>query len=169
MVCSSVLDGPRRQKWVGIIQIGDARGMGILSGLGCDHQRVVALDFQLAAVEDGIVAQVGVEANVLAGRSVPVAHRLSRSVSYPLVQAGDGDQLIPIHPANAPDMLVTRPADAPAQEEVMLPPVETCPGVCAGPVNELPILGRVCAVQPDRMNSGVANQPCPLVTFQPGM
>src|ERR1035441_8641231 len=56
--------GPRRRKWVGIIQIGDARGMGILSGLGCDHQCVVALDLQLAAVEDGVVAQVGVETNI---------------------------------------------------------------------------------------------------------
>ena len=70
--------------------------MGILSGLGCDHQRVVALDLQLAAVAYGIVAQVG-------------------------------------------------------------------------PVNELPILARLCALQPDRMNPGVAHQPWSLVTFQPGM
>src|ERR1019366_5751575 len=51
--------GPRRRKWEGIIQIGDARGVGILSGLGGDHQRVVALDLQLAAVEHRVVAEVG--------------------------------------------------------------------------------------------------------------
>jgi hypothetical protein len=38
--------------------VGDARGMGILSGLGCDHQFVVALDLQLTAVEHGVVPQV---------------------------------------------------------------------------------------------------------------
>src|ERR1019366_3551827 len=121
----------RRGGMGGIIQIGYARGMGILSGLGCDHQRVAALDLQLAAVEDGVVAEVGVEANVPARRRVLVAHRLSRGVSHQLVQAGDGNQLIPIHPANTPDTLVTRPADTPAQEEVMLSPVQAGPGVSA--------------------------------------
>src|ERR1039458_6776990 len=103
---------------VGIIRIGDARRMGILSGLGCDHQRVVALDLQLAAVEYGIVAQIGIKADVPAGRRVLVAHRFVRGVPHQLVQAGDWDQLIPIHPANTPNSLVTRPADAPAQQEV---------------------------------------------------
>src|ERR1035437_6558647 len=81
----------------------------------------------------------------------------------------NGYEFIPVHPVDTPDTLVTRPADAPAQQEVMLSPVETCPGVCAGPVNELPILARLCALQPDRMHPGVAHQPCPPVTFQPGM
>src|ERR1035437_2096461 len=175
-VCSSMLyghyGGPRRDSkagWVGIIQIGDARGMGILFGLGCDHQRVVALDLQLAAAEYGIVAQVGIETNVPARLRVLVAHRFVRGVPHQLVQAGDWGQLIPIHPANAPDTLVTRPADTPAQEEVMLSPVQAGPGVSAGTVNELPMPARLCALQPDRMHPGVAHQPCPPVTFQPGM
>src|ERR1035437_9368100 len=126
--------GPRRRKWVGIIQIGDARGMGILSGLGGDHQRVVAFDLQPAAVEYRVVAQVGVEANVATGRRVLVAHRSVRGVPHQLVQAGDWDQFIPIHPANTPDTLVTRPADTPAQEEVMLSPVQAGPGVGAPPM-----------------------------------
>ena len=72
-VCSSMLyghyGGPGRRKWVGIIQIGDARGMGILSGLGGDHQCVVALDLQLAAVEYRVVAEVGIKANIQIGRA----------------------------------------------------------------------------------------------------
>ena len=80
-----------------LIGIGYARGIGIiLSGLGCDHQRVVALDLQLTAVAYGIVAQVGIEANVPARRRVLVAHRFVRGVPHKLVQTGDGDQLIPI-------------------------------------------------------------------------
>jgi hypothetical protein len=39
-------------------------GWGVLSGLGGDHQCVVALNLQLAAVEQPVVAQVGIEANV---------------------------------------------------------------------------------------------------------
>src|ERR1017187_10478463 len=35
--------------------------------------------------------------------------------------------------------------------------------------NEIPILARLCALQPDRMHPGVAHQPCPLVIVQPGM
>jgi hypothetical protein len=56
----SVLDGQlpvlAAESGVGIIQIGDAGGMGILFGLGCARQRVVALDFQLATVEHGVMA-----------------------------------------------------------------------------------------------------------------
>src|ERR1035437_4780345 len=180
VVGSSVLDGsnagsprascPQESDWgAGIIQICDARGMGILSGLGGDHQCVVAFDLQPAAVEDGVVAEVGIKANIPARLRVLVAHRFVRGVPHQLVQAGDGDQLIPIHPANTPDTLVTRPADTPAQEEVMLSPVETCPGVGAGPVDELPILARLYVRQPSRMNSGVAHQPASLVTLQPRM
>src|ERR1035437_5506858 len=142
---------------VGIMQIGDVRGMRILSGLGCDHQRVVALDLQLAAVEYRVVAQVGVETNIPARLRVLVAHRFVRGVPHQLVQAGDGDQLIPIHPANTPDTLVTRPADTPAQQEVILSPVQARPGVSAGPVDELPVFARLNTLQPDRMHSGVAH------------
>src|ERR1035437_5825425 len=97
--------GPGRRKWGGIMAVGDSRGMGILPGLGCDHQRVVALDLQLAAAEYRAVAEVGVETNVATGRRVLVAHRFVRGVLHQLVQAGDWDQLIPIHPANTPDTL----------------------------------------------------------------
>src|ERR1019366_7898395 len=117
----------RRGGMGGIIQIGNARGMRILSGLGGDHQCVVALDLQLAAIEYRVVAEVGVEANVPAGLRFLVAHRVVRGVPHQLVQAGDGDQLIPIHPANTPDTLVTRPADTPAQQEVLFSPVEAGP------------------------------------------
>src|ERR1017187_6128721 len=65
---------------VGVIQIGDARGVGILSGLGGDHQCVVALDLQLAAVEQRVVAELCIEANVATGRRVLVAHRFVRGV-----------------------------------------------------------------------------------------
>src|ERR1035437_3273205 len=82
---------------------------------------------------------------------------------------GDWDQFIPIHPANTPDTLVTRPADTPAQQEVLLSPVQAGPGVSAGPVNELLILARLCALQPDRMNPGVAHQPWSLATLQPSV
>src|SRR5450756_1070957 len=110
--------------------------MGILSGLGGDHQCVVALDLQLAVIEYRVVAEVGVEANIPARLRVLVAHRFVRGVPHQLVQAGDGDQLIPIHPANTPDTLVTRPADTPAQEDVVFAPAEAGPGVSAGTVNE---------------------------------
>src|ERR1019366_7712852 len=78
-----------------------------------------------------------------------------------------GDQLIPIHPANTPDTLVTRAADAPAKEDVMLSPVQAGPSIGAGPVDKLPVIVRLCALHPGRMNPGVAHQPCPPVTFQP--
>src|ERR1035437_2368116 len=159
----------RRGEVVGIIQIGDARGMGILFGRACDHQRVVAFDLQPAAVEHRVVAEVGIEANVATGRRVLVAHRFVRGVPHQLVQAGDWDQLIPIHPANTPDTLVTRPADTPAQQEVLLAPVQAGPGVGAGPVDELPVLARLRALQHKRMNSGVAHQLWPLVRLQPGV
>src|ERR1017187_1276708 len=133
--------------------------VGILSGLGGDHQCVVAFDLQPAVVEDGVVAQVGVETNVPARRRVLVAHRSVRGVPHQLVQTGDRYQLIPIHPANTPDTLVTRPADTPAQMEVILTPIPAGPCVDAGPVDELPILARLRALQPDPMNSGVAHQP----------
>src|ERR1035437_9134363 len=144
-------------------------GDGILSGFGCAQQVVEALDLQLATVEHRAVAEVGIEADVPARRRVLVAHPFVRGVPHELVQTRNGYEFIPVHPVDTPDTLVTRPADAPAQQEVMLSPVETCPGVCAGPVNELPILARLCALQPDRMHPGVAHQPCPPVTFQPGM
>src|ERR1019366_1766068 len=54
-------------------------------------------------------------------------------------------------------------------EEVMLSPVQAGPGVSAGTVNEFPMPARLCVRQPDRMNSGMAHQPWPLVTVQPGM
>ena len=47
--------------------------MGVSFGPGRTHQRVVALDFQLAAVEHGEVAQVAVETDTLAGRCVLVS------------------------------------------------------------------------------------------------
>src|ERR1035441_2576902 len=97
--------------------------MGILSGLGWDHQCVVAFDLQPAAVEDGIVTKVGVETDVLARRSVSVAHRLSRRVAHQMVQTRAGDEVIPIHPADSADPLITGAADAPAQEEVMFSPI----------------------------------------------
>src|ERR1022692_1823571 len=149
--------------------VGYARGMGILSGLGCDHQRVVALDLQLAAVKYGVVAEVGIEADIPARRRVLVAHRFIRGVSYQLVQAGDGYQFVPIHPANTPNPLIPGPADAPAQQEMMLSSVKAGPGVGAGTVNELPVFARLNTLQPDRMHPGVAHQPWPPVTFQPGV
>ena len=96
--------------------------MGFLSGRERRHQGCVAPDFQVAVLKNGIVAQVGVQADIPARRRVLVPHRLSRGVSHQLVQAGDGNQFIPIHPANTPDPLVTRPADTPAQEVVVLSP-----------------------------------------------
>src|ERR1035437_5418420 len=149
--------GPRRaSRWAifwqgwGFIGIGYARGMGILSGLGGDHQCVVAFDLQPAAVEYRVVAEVGIEADVPARRRVFAAHRFVRGVPHQLVQAGDWDQLIPIHPANTPDSLVTRPADTPAQEDVVLAPVQAGPGGRTGLVDELQVVVRLCALQPDR-------------------
>src|ERR1035437_9294160 len=51
----------------------------------------------------------------------------------------------------------------------MLSPVQARPGVGAGPVDELPVFARLNTLQPDRMHSGVAHQPWPPVTLQPGM
>src|ERR1017187_3089851 len=157
----------RRGEVVGIIQIGDARGMGILSGLGGDHQCVVAFDLQPAAVEHRVVAQVGVETNVPARRRILVVHRFIWGVPHQLVQAGDGYQFIPVHPVDTPYPLVTRPADTPAQEEVLLSPVQAGPGVSAGTVNEFPMPVRLCALQPERMYPGVAYQPWSLITLKP--
>src|ERR1039457_1845502 len=98
------------------------------------------------------------EANVPARLRVLVAHRFVRGVSHQLVQSGDWDQFIPIHPVDTPDTLIARAADTPAQQEVMIARVETCQGVCAEPVNDLPLLARLGALQPDRMDSGVAHQ-----------
>src|ERR1017187_5463403 len=61
------------------------------------------------------------------------AEGLSRGVFHQLVQAGDGNHLILIHPVDTPNLLITGSADAPTQEEVMLSPVEVGPGVRAGP------------------------------------
>src|ERR1035441_8321855 len=82
-----------------------------------------------------------------------------RGVPHQLVQAGDGDQFIPIYPVDTPNTLVTRPADTPAQEEVVFAPVQAGPGVGAGPVNELAVIAWLRALQPDRMHPGVADQP----------
>ena len=68
--------------------VGYARRGRILSGLGCDHQRVVALDLHLAAVEHRVVAQVGVKTDILAGRRVLVsgesATALGQSLPFPI-------------------------------------------------------------------------------------
>src|SRR5665647_1651534 len=55
-------------------------GVGFLSGRARAHQFVVALDFQLAAVEHGEVAQVAVETDTLAGRCVLVSGELAIAV-----------------------------------------------------------------------------------------
>src|ERR1035437_8598401 len=115
------------------------------------------------------MAQVGVETDVPARRRFLVAHRLCRGVSHQLVETWNGSQFIPVHPIDTPNLLVTRAADTPAQQEVLLSPVQAGPGVSAGPVDDFSILVRLRAVQPDRMNPGVAHQPWPLVTFQQGM
>src|ERR1035437_6474451 len=109
------------------------------------------------------------EANVPARRRVPVTHRLRRGMSHQLVETWNGNQFIPVHPIDTPNLLVTRAAGPSAQQEVMLSSVEASPGVGAGPVDELPILARLYVRQPSRMNSGVAHQPASLVTLQPRM
>src|ERR1035437_2320257 len=55
-------------------------GGGFLFGRARPHQFVVALDFQLAAVEHGEVAQVAVETDTLAGRCVLVSGELAIAV-----------------------------------------------------------------------------------------
>ena len=71
-----------------IIQIGDARRVGVPSGRARAHQFVVALDFQLAAVEHCVVAQVGIKTDILAGRRVLVsgesATALNQSLPFPI-------------------------------------------------------------------------------------
>ena len=57
----------------GIMAVGYARRGRILLGADRAHQFVVALDFQLAAVEHCVVAQVGVKTDTLAGRCVLVS------------------------------------------------------------------------------------------------
>src|ERR1035437_5441597 len=105
------------------------------------------------------MAQVGVETDVAARRGFFVGHRLSRGMGHQLVEAGGRGQLIPIHPVDTPDLLVTRATGPPAQQEVMLSTVQADPGVGAGPVDELPVSARLYAFQPGRMNTGVAHQP----------
>ena len=46
-----------------------------------------------------------------------------------LVQAGNGNQLIPIHPVDAADVLIARAAEAPAEEEVVLSTVQAVPSI----------------------------------------
>src|ERR1035441_5234851 len=133
-------------------------GIGILPGDACARQRVVALDLQPATVEHGVMAQVGVEADVPARRRVPVTHRLRRGMSHQLVETWNGNQFIPVHPIDTPNLLVTRAAGPSAQQKVMLSSVEASPGVGAGPVDELPILARLNTLQPDRMNPGGAHR-----------
>src|ERR1035437_691657 len=66
---------------MGIIGIGDARGVGVLSGRARAHQRVVAFDLRLAAVEYCVVAQVGVKkTDILAGRRVLVSGESATAV-----------------------------------------------------------------------------------------
>src|ERR1039457_5632015 len=62
----------REGKW-GLSAPGSKMGVGFLSGRARAHQFVVALDFQLAAVEYCVVAQVGVKTDILAGRRVLVS------------------------------------------------------------------------------------------------
>ena len=62
----------RGGKW-GLSAPDSKMGVGFLSGRARAHQFVVALDFQLAAVEHGEVAQVAVETDTLAGRCVLVS------------------------------------------------------------------------------------------------
>jgi hypothetical protein len=57
----------------GLSAPGSKMGVGFLSGRARAHQFVVALDFQLAAVEYCVVAQVGVKTDILAGRRVLVS------------------------------------------------------------------------------------------------
>ena len=68
--------------------VGYARRGRILLGAGRAHQFVVALDLQLAAVEYGVVAQVGVKTDILAGRRVLVsgesATALGQSLPFPI-------------------------------------------------------------------------------------
>jgi hypothetical protein len=63
-------------------------GLGFLSGRARAHQFVVALDFQLAAVEYCVVAQVGVKTDILSGRRVLVsgesATALGQSLPFPI-------------------------------------------------------------------------------------
>src|ERR1035437_570665 len=70
---------------MGIIGIGDARGVGVLSGRARAHQRVVAFDLRLAAVEYCVVAQVGVKkTDILAGRRVLVSGESATALGQPL-------------------------------------------------------------------------------------
>jgi hypothetical protein len=69
--------------------VGYARRGRILLGAGRAHQFVVALDLQLAAVEYGVVAQVGVKTDILAGRRVLVsgesATAVGPSLAFPFI------------------------------------------------------------------------------------
>ena len=86
-----------------------AAGMGFLFRCGC-HQSCEAPDFQEAVLKHAIVAQVGIHADIPTRRRILVPHRRSRGVSHQLVQTGNRNQLIPIHPVETADRLVTRSA-----------------------------------------------------------
>ena len=64
--------------------VGYARRGRILLGAGRAHQFVVALDFQLAAVEHCVVVQVGVKTDTLAGRCVLVSGELATALGQSL-------------------------------------------------------------------------------------
>src|ERR1017187_762443 len=102
---------------------------------------------------------MSVETDVPARWCFLMAHRLSRGMSHQLVEAWNGNQLIPIHPVDTANLLITRAAGTPAQQEVVFSSVQAGPGVRAGPVDDLPILARLYALQPGRINPGVAHQP----------
>ena len=86
-----------------------------------------------------------------------------------LVQAGNGNQLIPIHPVDAADVLIARAAEAPAEEEVVLSTVQAVPSIGGELVDELAVVARLRAFKPAWMKPSVAHQPWPLSTIQPSM
>ena len=142
------------RKGVGIIAVAQLRGDGIsLFRRGRVHEVVVALDLHLAILENGIVAQVRVEADVLAGRQILVAHRLGWRMSQQLVQARNGNQFIPVEPVDPADLLIAGTAEAPTEKEVVLPTVQAVPGIGAELVDELAVPAGLCAFQPAWMKS----------------
>jgi hypothetical protein len=134
------------------------------------HQQFAeALDLQLAVLEYGIMAQIGIETDILACWRFLLPHFRGRSVSRELVQARDRDHLIPIHPVETTDTLIAGAAHAPAEKELVLASSQAGPGVGADSVNEPSMPVRLHILQPDRMQPGVGHKPWPFATFQPGM
>jgi hypothetical protein len=76
-------------------------GVGFLSGRARAHQFVVALDLQLAVVEYGVVAQVGVKTDTLAGRCVLVSGKSATAVGpslpFPFVPNDSGHRVTAMH------------------------------------------------------------------------